>query len=126
MDPLVDMLAALTPVMDTISDGVVSTAQFVNLSYANLQLLTAYVNDLLNLSGSEAQQDQKVRDAEKKMREKWNTFFADEKKKSTKDLFDSDPMVNLLHNAWGQQAPMDKAALKQLFDAALAGGGGHH
>jgi hypothetical protein len=126
MDPLVDMLAALTPVMDMISDGVVSTAQFVNLSYAELQLLTAYVNDFLNLSGSEAQQDQKVRDAEKKMREKWNTFFADEKKKSTKDLFDSDPMVNLLQNAWGQQAPIDKAALKQLFDAALAGGGGHH
>lgn len=125
-DPLIDLLATLVPVIEGIAYGVEKTSEGVTLTYTSVQLAAAYLADWLNLAGNEAAEDAKIRELEHEMSKRWKEFLTDEKKKKLDDALKNDPMLDALNNAWGQPAKIDKVALKQAFEAALDGAGGHH
>lgn len=125
-DPLIDMLSTLVPVIEGIAYGVEKTGEGVTLTYQGVQLAAAYIADWLNLAGNEAAEDAKIRELEHEMSKRWKEFLTDEKKKKLDDALKDDAMIAALNNAWGQPAKIDKLALKQAFDAALDGAGGHH
>jgi hypothetical protein len=113
-------------VIEGIAYGVEKTSEGVTLTYTSVQLAAAYLADWLNLAGNEAAEDAKIRELEHEMSKRWKEFLTDEKKKKLDDALKNDPMLDALNNAWGQPAKIDKAALKQAFEAALDGAGGHH
>jgi len=127
MDPLIDMLSTLVPVIEGIAYSVEKTSEGVGLTNTSVQLAAAYLADWLNLGENEAREDAKVREINAQLAKRWNEFLTDEKKKKLDDALQNDPMLNALNNAWGQPATIDKAVLKEAFEAALdkAGGGAH-
>jgi len=125
-DPLIDLLSTLVPVIEGIAYGVEKTGEGVTLTYQSVQLAAAYLADWLNLAGNEAAEDAKIRELEHEMSKRWKEFLTDEKKKKLDDALKNDPMLDALNDAWGQPAKIDKLALKQAFEAALDGAGGHH